>query len=65
MEPNREPRNDHMLYNQLIYGKRKEYTMEKKTVSSINATGRLDSYMQKNHTGLLSNSVHKNKFKLC
>ena len=25
--------------------------------------GKLDSYMQKNQTGLLSHTVHKNKFK--
>ena len=25
--------------------------------------GKLDSYMQKNKTGLLSHTIHKNKFK--
>ena len=32
-----------------------------KTVSSINDVGKLDSYMQKNQTGLVSHIIYKNK----
>ena len=33
-------------------------------VSSINGVGKTDSHMQKNETGLLSYTIHKNKFKM-
>ena len=36
----------------------------KKTVSSINGAGKLDIYMQKNETGPLSYTIHKNKLKM-
>ena len=32
--------------------------------SSINGVEKLDSYMEKNQTGLLSHTMHKNKFKM-
>ena len=38
--------------------------MEKKTASLANGAERLDSSMQKNVTGLLSYTIHKNKFKM-
>ena len=31
---------------------------EKKTASSVNSVGKVDSYMQKNQTGLLSHHAH-------
>ena len=37
---------------------------EEKTTSSINGMGKLDIYMQKNQTGLVSHTMHKNKFKM-
>lgn len=33
-----------------------------KTASSIMVLGKLDNYMQKNQTGLLSHTMYKNKF---
>ena len=35
-----------------------------KTASSIIVSGNLDSYMQKNQTGLLPHTIYKNKFKM-
>ena len=34
------------------------------TASSINGRRKLESYMQKKQTELLSHSMHKNKFKM-
>lgn len=39
------------------------YTGER-TVSSINVLGKLDNHMQKNETGPLSYTVHKNQLKM-
>lgn len=36
----------------------------KKTVSSINGVGKMDSYMEKHKTGRLSYTIRKNKFKM-
>ena len=35
-----------------------------KADSSVNGVGKLDSYMQKNQTGLLSHTMYKNKLKM-
>ena len=40
MEPNRESRNDHTLYGQLIYNKKARIYNGEKTVTSISATGK-------------------------
>ena len=37
---------------------------EEKTVSSINGVGKLESYVQKNETGPLSYTIHKNEPKI-
>ena len=39
------------------------YTGEK-TATSINVLGKLDSYMQKDETGLFSHTIYKNKLKM-
>lgn len=36
----------------------------KRTVSSTNGVGKLNSYMQKNETGSLSHNIHKNKLEM-
>ena len=43
---------------------RKRISHGKKTVSSINGAGKLDSYMQKNETGPLSHTIHKDKLQM-
>ena len=43
---------------------RKECPMEKKTVSSANGAGKTGQHMQKNETGPLSYTTHKNKLKM-
>ena len=55
---------DPQPYGQLIYNKAEKNIQWKKTVSSTNGVGKLGSNMQKNETGLLSYTIHKNKFKM-
>jgi len=50
------------LYGQLIYHKRDKNTVEEG--SSINGMRKMDSYTQKSQTGLLSHTMHKDKFKI-
>ena len=54
------------LYGQLIYDKGGKNIVGKSCLFpySPNGVGNLDSYMQKNQTGLLSHTMHKNKFKI-
>ena len=50
------------LYKQSITKEARIYSVEK-IVSSINSVGKCDSYMQNNQSGLLSHTMHRNKFK--
>ena len=65
MEQKRNPRNGPTtIWLTNLQQSRKDYPMEKKTVSSTNGVGKLDSDTQKNETGPLSYIIHKNKFKM-
>ena len=44
--------------------RKQEYTMEKKYSLQYMMLAKLDGYMQKNETGPLSKTIHKNKFKM-
>lgn len=58
------PEVDSQLHGQLIFDKVGKEIDGKKTVSSTNGIGNLDSNTQKNETGPLSHTVHKNKSKM-
>ena len=63
-EQNREPGNKTHAYTVNYMRKEARIYEGKKTVSSINGTGNLETYMQKNETGQLSYMIHKNKLKI-
>ena len=52
------------IYSQLIFEKGPKIYYRGKKVSSINSVGKLDSHMQKNETGPLSYTIHKNQLKV-
>jgi len=52
------------LYRQLIYDKGDKIYNGENRASSINGVEKLDNCMQKNLIGLLSHTMHKNKFKM-
>ena len=65
MKQNREPRNEHTLVWAINLGQRRqEYTIGKRQSLQKMMLGKLNSYMQKNQSGLLSCTMHKNKFKM-
>ena len=65
MEKNREPRNGpSTLWSTNPLQTRREYPVEKRQSLQQIVLEKLDSHMQKNETGPLSNTKHKNKFKM-
>ena len=65
MEQNREARNKSTLIWAINpQQKRQKYTMQKRQPLQEMVLGKLDNYMQKNQTGLLSHTIYKNKFKM-
>ena len=65
MEQNREPRNGPTNIGQLIFDKAgKQYPMEKRQSLQQMVLEELESDMQKNETGPVSYTIHKNKFKM-
>jgi len=65
MEENREPRNKPMLLWSInLQQRRQQYTMGEKWSLQQMVLGKQDSYMQKNETGHLSYTIHKNKLKM-
>jgi len=52
------------LYDQLISKKQEKVSNRKKTASSTVVLGKQDSNTQKNETGPLPYTIHKNKFKM-
>ena len=64
-EENRKPKNGpSTLRSANLRQSRKEYLMEKRQSLQQIMLGKLDSNMQKNETGPLSYTIHKNKFKM-
>ena len=64
MEQNRKPRNEPAtIWSINLQQSRKEYPMGKKPLQQM-VLRKLDSDMQKNETGPLSYTVHKNNFKM-
>ena len=57
------PHMDPQLYGQLIFHKAEKNIQWKKDSISTNVLGKLDN-MQKNETGPLSYTIHRNKFKM-
>ena len=65
VEQNREPRNKPTLIRLInLQQRRQEYRTEKRQSLQQVVLGKLDSYMQKNHTGLFSHTLDKNKLKM-
>ena len=65
MEQNREPKMDPQLYGQLIFNKAgKNIQWKKIQFLPQMVLGKLESNMQKNETGPLSYTIHKNYFKM-
>ena len=64
MEQKKELRNKPYLYGQLIYDNGDDIIPWVKDISSIRGVGEMDSYMQKNKTGLLSHTIYKNKLEI-
>ena len=65
MEQNRKLRNGPTsLWSTNLQQSRKEYPMEKSPSLQQMVLEKLDSHMQKNETGPLSYTIHKNKFKM-
>ena len=65
MEQNREPINGPTnVWPTKLQQNRKEYPMEKRQSLQYMVLRKLDSAMQKNEPGLLSYTIHKNKFKI-
>ena len=58
------PEMDPQTYDQLIFDKAgKSIQWNRQSLQQV-VLGKLDSDMQKNETGLLSYTIHKNKFKM-
>ena len=57
-----DPEENSQLYGQLIFNKARKKNGKKKQQMVL---GNLDGDMQKNETGPLSYTTHKNKFKMC
>ena len=55
---------DHQLYGQLIFDKAGKNIQWKKTFFQQMVLGKLYSHMQKNETGPLSYTIHKDKLKM-
>ena len=53
-----------LLYGQLLYDKGGKNIQCRKDLFNKWVLVKLDSYMQKNETGPLSNTIHKNKLKM-
>jgi len=65
MEQNRKPRNEHTtIWSINLQQSNKEYPMEKRQSLEQIMLGKLDGNMQKNETGPLSFTRHKNEFKM-
>ena len=65
MKQNQEPRYKPMQIQSTNFQQRcQEYTVGKVIVSSINSVGKLNVHMQKNKTGPLSHTIHKNQLKM-
>ena len=65
VEQNREPRNGPTnVWTTNLWRGRKEYPMEKRQSLKQVVLGKLDSDMQKNESGPLSYTIHKNKFNM-
>ena len=64
-EQKREPGNEFILiWPANLQQKRQDYTMGKRNLQQM-MLGKLDCYIQKNQTGLLSHIIYKNKIKVC
>ena len=65
MEQNREPRNKPKYIQSPNFQQRhQEHTMGKELSFQVMVLGKLDIHMQKNETGSLSYTIHKNQFKM-
>ena len=65
MEQNREPRNGPtIIWSPNLPQSRKEYPVRKRRFLQQIVLGKLDNNMQKNETGPLSYTIHKNEFKM-
>ena len=65
MEQNRQPRNKPTIpWSINLRQKRPEYTMRKRQSLQQMVLGKLDSSKQKNETGPLFYTTHKNKLKI-
>ena len=63
MEQNRKPRNELLsIWSANLQQSRKEYPIGKRQYLQQIVIGKLDCNMQKNDTGPLSYTIHKNKF---
>ena len=51
------------MWSTNLQQRRQEYVMGKKSLQQM-VMEKVDSYMQKNETGPLSYTIHKNKFKM-
>ena len=65
MEQERKPRNEFIrIWAISLWQKRQENTIEKRQPSQYTVLWSLDSYIQKNETGLLSHTIYENKLKM-
>ena len=55
---------DPQLYGQLIFNKTGKNIQWKKDSFSTNRVGKARKHTQKNETGPVCNTIHKNKFKM-
>ena len=61
----KEPRNEFTLIWAInLWQRRQKYIMGKRQLLQYAVFRKLDSYIQKNQTGLLSHTMHRNKFKM-
>ena len=52
------------IYGQLIYNKGRKNIQLRNENPSINNSGKLEGYMKKNQTGLVSHTIYNSKFKM-